>query len=54
MILDGKKVAEATYAELKQKIGNLALKPNLVVLQLGSNSVSNIYVNEKRKAAHSV
>ena len=49
MILDGKKLKERRLLELKQKVSNLNKKLSLVVIQVGDDEASNIYVNQKKK-----
>ncbi len=48
-IVDGKKLAEENFTELREKIrrGNASL--SLAVVQVGENPVSDIYVNAKKK-----
>lgn len=48
-IMDGKALAEQLKEELKEKINNIKKKLKLVVIQVGNNEASNVYVNKKRK-----
>ena len=50
-ILDGKKLREKLLTDLKQKIARFQTKPTLVVILVGENPASKIYVNNKRKTA---
>lgn len=50
-ILDGKKLREKILAELKLKLDNYKIKPTLVVILVGENPASKIYVNNKKKTA---
>ena len=50
-ILDGKKLREKLLADLKQKIDGFQTKPTLVVILVGENPASKIYVNNKKKTA---
>lgn len=54
IIIDGKAVAEKICKNLKQKISQLQKKPHLVVIQVGNNAASNIYVNLKKKKAEEI
>ncbi len=50
-ILDGKKLRDKILAELKLKIDKFEKKPTLVVILVGENPASKIYVNNKKKTA---
>ena len=50
-ILDGKKLREKILDELKLKVDKLPTKPTLVVILVGENPASKIYVNNKKKTA---
>lgn len=54
MILDGKKVSEKVLNEVKLKVGLMSVKPHLVVILVGEDTASKIYVKNKRKAAEKV
>lgn len=47
MILDGKKIKNQILDELKEKVNNLTVKPKLVVIQVGNNEASNVYIKQK-------
>jgi len=50
-IIDGKKVSASIKEKLANEIKNLLIKPTLVVIQVGDNPASNVYVKNKEKAA---
>ncbi len=50
-ILDGKSLREKILDELKVKIEKFDKKPTLVVILVGENPASKIYVNNKKKTA---
>ncbi|MDD2566293.1 MAG: bifunctional 5,10-methylenetetrahydrofolate dehydrogenase/5,10-methenyltetrahydrofolate cyclohydrolase [Candidatus Gracilibacteria bacterium] len=54
MILDGKKLAQKIYDELKIKIEKLNKKPTLVAILVGNNPASLTYIKQKRKFAEYV
>jgi len=49
-ILDGKKLSEKILANLKREIKKSKLKLGLAVIQVGENLVSQIFINQKKKA----
>ena len=51
MILNGKEVALGIKEELKKEVSKITPKPSLVVIQVGDDPASNIYVNSKAKLA---
>lgn len=53
-ILDGKKLREKILANLKTKIDAFETKPTLVVILVGDNPASKIYVNNKKKTAENL
>lgn len=53
-ILDGKKLRDKLLEDLKQKIEKFQTKPSLVVILVGDNSASKIYVNNKKKTAQNL
>lgn len=53
-LIDGKKLAEQTRENLKQKISALSIKPELAVIMVGNNPASEIYVKSKEKACTEV
>lgn len=53
-ILDGKKLREKILTELKREIETFSQKPSLVVILVGDNPASKIYVNNKKKTAQNL
>lgn len=51
-IIDGKKYSEILKEELKEKVSNLDIKPCLVVISVGYNPASKVYVAQKEKCAN--
>jgi methylenetetrahydrofolate dehydrogenase (NADP+)/methenyltetrahydrofolate cyclohydrolase len=47
MILDGKKIKNIILDELKDEVSKLSVKPKLVVVQVGNNEASNVYIKQK-------
>lgn len=54
MIMDGKAVSQKILEQVKEKVSGLPKKPKLVVILVGNNPASKIYVNNKKKAAEKV
>ena len=50
-ILDGKKLRDKILENLRVKLENFSVKPTLVVILVGENPASKIYVNNKKKTA---
>lgn len=50
-ILDGKIIKGQILDELKEEVDKLIDKPNFVVIQVGNNEASNIYIKQKMKMA---
>lgn len=50
-ILDGKKLREKLLENLKTELEGFSTKPTLVVILVGENPASQIYVNNKKKTA---
>ncbi len=50
-ILDGRKIKNEALEELKLEVSKLTEKPNFVVVQVGDDEASNIYIREKIKMA---
>lgn len=48
-IIDGKRIQESIRAELNKRVEGLSIKPTLVIIQIGDNSASNIYIQNKKK-----
>ncbi len=53
-ILDGKKIKQEILDELKEEVSKLKNKPHLVVIQVGNNEASNVYIKQKAKMARYV
>ena len=54
IILDGKKLRDKLLADLKIRVARLERKPTLAVVLVGDDPASQIYVNNKKKAAENV
>lgn len=54
IILDGKKLREKIFRELKAKLDKMPVKPTLAVILAGDNPSSKIYVNNKKKCAEAL
>ena len=50
-IIDGKKISGEIKEELKEKVAKLKEKPTLVVISVGDNPASKVYVGQKEKCA---
>lgn len=53
-IIDGKKLAQDIYNDLKTQIGTLPEKPRLDIVLVGNDDASEIYVRNKIKAAEKI
>ncbi len=51
-IIDGKKISGVIKDELKEKVAKLKEKPTLVVISVGDNPASKVYVGQKEKCAN--
>ena len=51
ILLDGKKVSQKILEEVRKTVTELKKKPHLVVILVGDDSASRIYVTNKQKAA---
>lgn len=47
MILDGKSIKNKIMDELRDEVNDLSIKPKLVVIQVGNNEASNVYIKQK-------
>ena len=54
MILDGKKVSLKVLDKVAEKVATMDKKPHLVVILVGDDEASKIYVRNKQKAAEKV
>ena len=50
-IIDGKMVSQSLKEELKEEVSKLKVKPKLVVISVGDNPASKVYVRQKEKCA---
>lgn len=51
-IIDGKKISGEIKEELKEKVAKFKVKPILVVISVGDNPASKVYVGQKEKCAN--
>ena len=51
-IIDGKKISGEIKEELKEKVEKMKTKPTLVVISVGDNPASKVYVGQKEKCAN--
>ncbi len=54
ILLDGKKIKSEVLDELKEEVSKLKIKPNFVVIQVGEDPASNVYIKQKAKMAEYV
>lgn len=54
IILDGKALSLKILEQVKERVAKLDKQPHLVVILVGENPASKIYVNNKKKAAEKV
>ena len=54
IILDGKALSLKVLEQVKERVAKLEKQPHLVVILVGENPASKIYVNSKKKAAEKV
>lgn len=54
MIIDGKLVSLKLKEKLKQQIEENKIKPTLVVIQVGNDEASNVYIKQKIKCADNI
>lgn len=53
-LINGKQIAQKILEEIKQEVSNLHRKPKLVIIQVGQNQASNLYVEKKINDAKKV
>ena len=53
-LLDGKKLSEKILTNLKKKVKKSKLHLRLAVIQVGENLVSQVFINQKKKACEKV
>ena len=51
-IIDGKRISLEIKNELKEKVSKMQEKPTLVVISVGDNPASKVYVGQKEKCAN--
>ena len=54
ILLDGKKLRDKILDELKEEVDKLPVKPSFVVIQVGDDEASNVYIKQKEKMANLV
>ncbi len=54
MILDGKALSNKVLEDVKERVSKLSIQPHLVVILVGDNPASRIYVRNKKLAAEKV
>ena len=54
MIIDGKLVSTELKNAIKKQIETYKIKPKLVVIQVGNNEASNVYIKQKIKCADAI
>ena len=50
-IIDGKRISNEMKEELKEEVSKMKKKPKLVVISVGNDPASSVYVKQKEKAA---
>lgn len=50
-LIDGKKIKKDILDELKEEVSKLPNPPGFVVIQVGNNEASNVYIKQKAKMA---
>ena len=51
MIINGRKIADTIYSDLKLEIQKIGKKPTLGAILVGENAASNTYIKQKQKWA---
>ena len=51
IVMDGKSIKKNILEELKEEVSLLKVKPKLVVIQVGNDDASNVYIKQKKKMA---
>lgn len=54
MIIDGKSIKKEILEELKITVDKLDIKPHFVVIQVGNNEASNVYIKQKINMANHI
>lgn len=53
-LLNGKVLSEKIYSNIKEEVDKLNRKPHLVVISVGNDSASQVYIRNKKKACEKV
>lgn len=53
-LLNGKALSEKIYSNIKEEVDKLNRKPHLVVISVGNDSASQVYIRNKKKACEKV
>ena len=53
-LLNGKALSEKIYSNIKEEVDKLNRKPHLVVISVGKDSASQVYIRNKKKACEKV
>lgn len=54
MIMDGKNIKKEILLELKEIVSEINVKPTLVVIQVGDNAASDVYIRQKENMAKNI
>jgi len=54
VVLDGKSIKSKILDELREEVNKMDEKPSFVVIQVGNNEASNVYIKQKAKMAEYV
>lgn len=53
-IIDGKEISKKVRTKLKEQVSKLKRKPRLVIISIGNDPASKIYIRNKRKACEEI
>ena len=51
MLIDGKKIAQQVEAEVREELAKIGFSPNLIVIRVGNDPASEVYVRNKARKA---
>ena len=54
ILLDGKTLSKKVLEQVKERVEKMDIKPHLVVILVGDDAASKVYVRNKQKAAEKV
>ncbi len=54
MIIDGRKIQKEIYLSLHDEVSKLDTNPKLVVIQVGHDEASNVYIKQKKKMCETI